>query len=63
MQQPYQPYNMPQPPSQPDAPKPKRHGRARRVFRGYLMTAGALATIGGLILLLVSLFVEINKWM
>ena len=47
----------------PPREKPRHMGRARRVFRGYLMIAGAAATLFGLILLLVSFFVEIDKWM
>lgn len=63
MQQP-NPYSNPQSfQPQQEPPRGKRQGRARRVFRGYLMVTGALATLSGLILLLVSLFVEINKWM
>lgn len=48
---------------QPTPPKPKRFPRARRVVRGYLMVSGAVATLAGLTLLIVSLFVEINRWM
>ncbi|MEA4997773.1 MAG: hypothetical protein VB087_00100 [Candidatus Limiplasma sp.] len=50
---------------EPEPPKQRRKhtGRAGRVFRGYLMIAGAVATLFGLILLLVSFFVEIDKWM
>ena len=62
MQQPNQPYYDPQVPQQPD-PRHKRPGRARRVFRGYLMVAGAIATLSGLVLLIVSLFVELNNWL
>ena len=63
MQQP-NPYANPQNfQPQPESQRGKRPGRARRIFRGYLMVAGALATLAGLTLLIVSLFVEINKWM
>lgn len=40
-----------------------RRGRAARFFRGYLMVAGAVATLYGLALLVVTLLVEIGKWM
>ena len=46
-------------------PEPRRHprrGRAGRFFRGYLMLVGALTTVAALVLLLVRLFVEIEKW-
>lgn len=63
MQQPTQtPYGQPSAPQPPVPPHGRRPGRARRVFRGYLMFAGAVATLFGLILLVVSLFVEIDKW-
>ena len=64
MQQPYQPYQPQQNPS-PSGPPPhvKRPGRARRFFRGYLMVAGAAATLVGITLLIVSLFVEIHEWL
>ena len=39
-----------------------RRGRAGRFFRGYLMLVGALTTLAALVLLLVRLFVEIEKW-
>ena len=47
-----------------DAPlrKRPRRGKAGRFFRGYLMLVGALTTIAALVLLLVRLFVEIEKW-
>lgn len=59
--QPYQPQQAPNPPGPP--PHVKRPGRARRFFRGYLMVAGAVATLAGLTLLIVSLFVEIQEWL
>jgi hypothetical protein len=54
------------PPGRPEyrqdhARRPRR-GRAGRFFRGYLMLVGALTTIAALVLLLVRLFVEIEKW-
>ncbi len=39
-----------------------RRGRAGRFFRGYLMLVGAITTIAAMVLLLVRLFVEIEKW-
>ena len=55
MQQPM--YQMPNP------KKPRRRrGGFGRFVRGYLMTVGAFTTIVGLVLLLVRLFVEIEKW-
>jgi hypothetical protein len=42
-------------------PRPRR-SRIGRFFRGYLMLVGALTTIAALVLLLVRLFVEIEKW-
>ncbi len=60
MQQQHKPY--PGQNQEPPQPRRKRPGRAGRMFRGYLMIAGAVATIAGLILLLVSIFVEIEKW-
>ena len=53
---------VPQPEAPQRPPLPRRH-RVRRVVRGYLMTAGALATAYLLVMLLVQLFVEIGKWM
>ena len=54
------------PPGRPEhRPEPHRRprrGRAGRFFRGYLMLVGALTTIAALVLLLVRLFVEIEKW-
>jgi hypothetical protein len=44
-------------------PRKKRQGRAARFLRGYLMVAGALATLAGLTLLIVSLFVEIQEFL
>ncbi len=41
------------------ARRPRRRGR---FFRGYLMLVGALTTAAALVLLLVRLFVEIEKW-
>ncbi|MCE5344103.1 MAG: hypothetical protein LLF96_11060 [Eubacteriales bacterium] len=41
----------------------RRHGRAGRFFRGYLMVAGALATAYLLERLLVLLFIELGKWL
>lgn len=61
-QQPQRPYGEPPMQQQAVPPHNRRPGRARRFFRGYLMIAGAVATLFGLILLVVSLFVEINKW-
>lgn len=56
----------PNPPSQggksPVSPHIKRPGRARRFLRGYLMVAGAIATVIGLTLLIVSLFVKIQDF-
>ena len=53
-------YPMPEPPP-PKRPRRRRGGFSRFV-RGYLMMVGACTTIVGLILLLVRLFVEIEKW-
>lgn len=39
-----------------------RRSRIGRFFRGYLMLVGALTTAAALVLLLVRLFVEIEKW-
>ena len=53
------------PPVRPPYPEHRerpRRGRAGRFFRGYLMLVGALTTIAALVLLLVKLFVEIEKW-
>ena len=41
----------------------RRQGRLARLGRGYLMTAGALVTLYGLVRLTVWLLVEIGKWM
>ena len=46
----------------PERRKRPHRGRAGRFFRGYLMLVGALTTIAALVLLLVRLFVEIEKW-
>ena len=46
---------------QPVHHRPRRGGFAR-IFRGYLMVVGGVATILGLIWLIVRLFVEIGKW-
>ena len=65
MSQPLPPYPPVQDPRQPQMkhrPRPRPMGRARRVFRGYLMVVGALATLAALTLLVVRLFVEIGKW-
>lgn len=55
---------MQEPAYQQPSPKKPRHrrGRPARFFRGYLMVVGALATMAGLVYLLVQLFVEIEKW-
>ncbi len=54
------------PPERPEyRPRHYRHhrrGRAGRFFRGYLMLVGAITTIAAMVLLLVRLFVEIEKW-
>lgn len=50
------------PPERPVYQDRPRRGRAGRFFRGYLMLVGALTTIAALVLLLVRLFVEIEKW-
>jgi hypothetical protein len=50
------------PPERPEYRDRPRRGRAGRFFRGYLMIVGALTTIAALVLLLVRLFVEIEKW-
>ena len=50
------------PPERPVYRDRSRRGRAGRFFRGYLMLVGALTTIAALVLLLVRLFVEIEKW-
>lgn len=50
------------PPERPKYRKRPRRSRAGRFFRGYLMLVGALTTIIALVLLLVRLFVEIEKW-
>ena len=48
----------------PQHPSPRRRrGGFKRFVRGYLMLVGGLTTIVGFILLLVRLFVEIEKWM
>ena len=60
MQQPNQPTPAMQGGRPPVPPHVKRPGRARRFLRGYLMVAGALATLAGLTLLIVSLFVRIQ---
>ncbi len=52
----------PEPPERPDYARRPRRGRAGRFFRGYLMLVGALTTVVALVLLLVRLFVEIEKW-
>ncbi len=43
------------------APRPRRRGRCMRFFHGYLMTAGAISTLYGLLRLIVWLFVELNR--
>ena len=53
---PYRPEN------DPETRKRPRGSRAGRFFRGYLMLVGALTTVAALVLLLVRLFVEIEKW-
>lgn len=55
MQQP-----MYQPPKQ-ERPR-RRRGAFGRFFRGYLMLVGAGTTIYVLVLLLVQLFIEIQRW-
>ena len=63
MQQP-NPNGYPQQDQRPFAPpREKRHGRAARIVRGYLMIAGGVATVVGLTLLIVSLFVKIQDWL
>lgn len=57
-------YPPPGPPPR-EAYRPARRphrGRIGRFFRGYLMLVGALTTVAALVLLLVRLFVEIEKW-
>lgn len=49
------------PPYPRDNHRPRRRGRFRRIFRGYLMTVGAATTIYILFRLLVMLFVEIGN--
>ena len=49
------------PPKRPEYRDRPRRGRAGRFFRGYLMLVGALTTIAAIVLLLVRLFVEIEK--
>lgn len=59
------PKTYPVPPGPPDPYGPRRRprrGRLGRFFRGYLMLVGALTTAAALVLLLVRLFVEIEKW-
>jgi hypothetical protein len=51
----------PGPPDRYDGRRPRR-GRIGRFFRGYLMLVGALTTAAAFVLLLVRLFVEIEKW-
>ena len=63
MQQPYQPAVPAQDAQMTPPPRKKRQGRAARFLRGYLMVAGALATLAGLTLLIVSLFVEIQEFL
>ncbi len=41
----------------------RRHHRAGRFFRGYLMVSGALATAYLLERVLVLLFIELGKWL
>lgn len=52
----------PAPAPDPGRGRPRHRGRFKRFLRGYLMTAGALATALALARLLVWLFVEIIKW-
>ena len=59
---PYPPEQEPREAQMTHRPRPRPMGRARRVFCGYLMVAGALATLAALTLLVVRLFVEIGKW-
>ena len=63
MQQPNPNGGPQQAPRQFEAPREKRHGRAMRIVRGYLMIAGGVATVVGLTLLIVSLFVKIQDWL
>jgi hypothetical protein len=56
------PYPPGPPPDRYEYPRHPRRGRAGRFFRGYLMLVGALTTVAALVLLLVRLFVEIEKW-
>ncbi|MBN1777366.1 MAG: hypothetical protein JW811_04515 [Clostridiales bacterium] len=52
----------PRPEYRAEARRRPRRSRAGRFFRGYLMLVGALTTVAVLVLLLVRLFVEIEKW-
>lgn len=49
-------------PGDPGRGRPRHRGRFMRFMRGYLMLAGAAATIYALVLLLVRLMVEIGAW-
>lgn len=49
------------PPYPQEERRPRRHGRFRRIFRGYLMAVGAITTIYVLFRLLVLLLVEIGN--
>ena len=65
MPQPYPQQGEPRNPVDYEPPRPRPHGRgkARRFFRGYLLIAGAAATIYVLVLLIIKLLVEAAKWM
>lgn len=65
MPQPYPQPGDPRNPSDYEPPRPRPHGRGkvRRFFHGYLLLAGAAATIYLLVLLIIRLLVELGHWM
>ena len=47
----------------PQRPPHRHRSRFHRIFRGYLMLVGAIATLYALARLVVLLLIEISKWM
>lgn len=63
MSQPNLPTGLPPQQMPPEMPKRVRFARTKRYTRRYLMVVGALATLAALLLGIVALLVEIQKWM
>ena len=63
MSQPNQPMDLPPQQMPPEMPKKVRFARTKKYTARYLMVVGALATLAALLLGIVALLVEIQKWM